>query len=840
MAGKALLVGAAVGSLEGVEYDVDAIQDLLKARGMSIDRVSKQDATRANILEAYERLIATVEPGEAAVFYYSGHGGSTEAPTSQVPGPSLMDLQFIVPVDFPQSKPGDFRGITSVELSVLLARLTQRTDNATVILDCCHSGRMSRDPDLRVKAVDPQPYELLREHIDRLQREGLLDLGLLDSAGNSNAVRIVACAPDKAAYEYQGDEGHSIGMLTESLTLAMREAAGVRISWATVLDQVRRRVLTLEPAQRPGAEGPARRVLFETTPEEPLDSLRVTDLGDRRARLESAALLGVRRGDAFVVMPPDASDAADHSKKVADLTVTGTGSFSAVGTLTFAPGQSGLPLGARAYRVETAAAAMPVLLPGADPRAAQLAQAIAEAPLLRVAEPEDRWHARVVLGENGELTIEDRSGPLHAPRPGATGVQQVVQDLTALARATALRALTADSRWSLRAPIVLEWGRVEQDARQPLPTSGATIRVGEFVYISVRNTGQVPVYVSLVDIGVSGKISVLTDFAADGVALRAGEEYVYGFEDYDGVLTGVSPTWPEGLDAASARPETVLLLVTAAPHDISALAQDGVRGAVDSPLGALLRQISTGQRHRELGSAPPPAARYDVHVLDFELDPVPNEGGFLVDERADPAARLRAARTRGARRDAPATVAVRIDELIIHRNRALFGADVRLDAIVLTGSAGSARPSFRTRTERFSGIRNGEPLPLDRMLVYHGPAVDYLDIALWVCRDDRSTLDLGELLTGELANVEVQEALTKLGGAMTAVPYAAAAATAVGVGAVVVNLAFRLLRRSVSDVIGLYRGSRLADERFGAGRHPMDGVRRIQDFSLAYSIEEVS
>ena len=141
--GTALLIGAAVDGLPGVANDVGAMSIALHARGLAVVRCVGENATRAGIIAAYERLIADTGAGDAAaVVYYSGHGGWARSPDSgggDLPAP--RDLQFIVPTDYRASAPGEFRGITSVELSALLARLTGKTRNVTAMFDCCHQSR---------------------------------------------------------------------------------------------------------------------------------------------------------------------------------------------------------------------------------------------------------------------------------------------------------------------------------------------------------------------------------------------------------------------------------------------------------------------------------------------------------------------------------------------------------------------------------------------------------------------------------------------------------------------------------------------------------------------------
>ncbi|MEY9861170.1 hypothetical protein ABH935_006810 [Catenulispora sp. GAS73] len=854
MPGRALLIGGALEQLTGVDNDIAAMKEALEERGLTVEPefvLTGKSATRAAILDAYERLISLAVPGEPSVVYYSGHGGralpppaaASAASAAAEPEPEPMDLQFIVPYDFDQSGPGDFRGITSVELSVLQSRLTERTDNVVSIFDCCHSSRMSRIQFKPKRTGHVTSYEELSSHIARMEAEGLRS-GLARSAGNHRAVRIVACAPEELAYEYPGVGGKRIGIMTEALTMALHAAGQEKVSWASLLDGVRFRVSTLVFGQRPEAEGPSRRLLFETTEDDHLDSLPVRDIGGSRLQLDCAPLLGVRLGDVFAIVSPS-------EDTIGELTVDAVGPLFAQGPLTFVNGATPVPTGSRAVRVKASAPKLVVSIPTDAPHSTELRSAVQNSALLRVAEGDEPFAAQLWIDEDGGVTVADRVGALHAPRPGTAAARaNAVSDLERLARAEALRTLDADSSWALGAKVTYEWGLVEDGRRRPSPDAGAVVRTGQKVYISVRTHNDAPVYVTLVDIGVAGGVTVLTQFAPSGfrLSLDDQQEYVFGYEPVRRVLEGAALDWPSGLAPVNSRTETVLAFVTEQPQDFSALIQHEITsrlpGAPISPLTAVVDQVAAGG-DRDLPGARGVAGRYDVRKIDFELEPASGPG-FLVEEVSVPGPagllpRDTVRPTGPTGPTVPTAVAVRLDELVIHRNRARFGGtDVRVDAIVLTGAEGSPQPAFRARTQRFSRIRDGEPLPLDRMLVFHGPVVDYLDIALWVSRDSDGAVDLGELLSDEVSAFEMQEALAKAGGAMTGLPYAAAAAAMVGVGAIVVNVAYRLLRGTVSDVIGLYRGSRLAAEAFGVGRHPAEGARRVQDFSLAYSIDDVS
>lgn len=848
MARKALLIGSQTGELSGVENDIESMAAVLDRWGFASTRCVAANACRAGILDAYERLIADARPDDAVVVYYSGHGGYGRrrgADNGRRPG---MALQFIVPTDIDESCAGDFRGIMSMELSIQLARLTEQTRNVTVVLDCCHAAHMCRDRQFAVKA---QPravsYDVLVDHVEGLQRRRR-DLDAFDiwaPPGNPWAVRVVACAPEQSAYEYTNAGGNRIGMLTDALVEALADAhsGGLRVSWSRVIERVRQRVLTYLPAQRPEAEGPAQRLLFETAEADAVATLPVLLSGDR-VSLEGAPLLGVRVGDEFAVMPPD-STGADDKTKVGDVAIDELHATVASGVLRLREPGLPVPLGARAYQTKAAAAAMPVRLPAGGAASAALAKAVERGPILRAAEPDEPCPVEVRAGGAGELTIWDRFGPLSAPQAAdPAGIEQVTRNLKRLAWAESLRHLAGDTAHALDIPIDVEFGLVNGGEAEPLPTSGAILYLGQRIYLRVRNNGKERVYVSLVDVGVSSKITILDTTTPSGQAVDPRTEYTFGWNELKRVLQGSKLTWPPGLAQALPRPETVIVLATSEPQHIRGLEQPGVRGSASffedgprSTLERLLDQIDHGGL-RDLTREAGPPVRYAVRTVDFELVPAPppvsEEPEFQVDDRPEPSVMLWSPKTA-----APAAVAVRLSDLVVHHNRAFRSADIRLDAIVLTTGT-DGQPLYAAQTERFSNIRDGETLPLDRMLIYHGPVVDYIDLAVWVSRDASGSLALADLMQEKLTHADVQMAMGQIGGILVGAPQAAMAVAAIGASAVLVNAAYHLLTGIVGHSIGLYRTTFLAGERFGIGRPVDQCTVRAQDFSFTYLVEDVS
>lgn len=155
-----LLIGIAaypegVRQLLGPVHDIDAIEDLLLGRpgiGMPAEQIKvtrlasarlgsptttrfKQqtlEPTRANIIQALRTLGSeAVGPQDRALIFFAGHGH--ELPWE---GTSIKHEALV---------PSDVKFIYDVELNALIAKITERTEDVTIILDCCNSAGVYRD-----------------------------------------------------------------------------------------------------------------------------------------------------------------------------------------------------------------------------------------------------------------------------------------------------------------------------------------------------------------------------------------------------------------------------------------------------------------------------------------------------------------------------------------------------------------------------------------------------------------------------------------------------------------------------------------------------------------------
>lgn len=853
MTKRALLVGSQTGGLTGVHGDVEVMEDALSGLGFHTTVAIEKDAAHDGILERYRGLIEDTRAGDAVVVYYSGHGGRQRNALATTDPEAPRWLHFIVPWDIDDRADERFRGVLAQELSLLQLQLTDRTPNVTTILDCCHSARMSRDPSMLPKA-DGQVAAFPWADLERRWAALKEDRRALDSAGDSNplAVRMVACSPDESAYELADTAiGGAHGALTATLVPILRSDRASSLTWREVLDLVRPAVLDLVPQQRPEVEGPLSRFMFSTETREVAGVLPVR-MESGVALLEAGDLLGIAEGDAYAIVAPGGDPAKPVATAVVDKLVGGAARLALDG---LAP--SGLPAGASAHPRQVALRARPVaVVPPTDPARAAVVEALATSPHVRVVDRTAGVMARVKIDSDGLRVLDAAGEPVHTSSRPATdeGFATVRRDLHKLARATHVRELSSGTGPAeLNDDVEISYARIAAGGVEvPLRASGEHLFRDDRVVVRLRNASTGNRYVSVLDIGIAGGVSIQTTSEPDGVTLAPGEVYEVGRNNL-GALEGLELYWPPTVPDGAPRPETFVTIVADAKvAGLRSLEQDGVpragpgTEAPASSLERLVNALAAGRRDaRPAGAtATEKQTRYRVHRFDFVLHPVgrsedAGEPEFEVDERPDPSFRLVTPRSAGA----PSRVAVRLKELTVHSNRSILSSSVRIDALVITAPPEGSGEPYRAATARFDRVKDGDRLPFDDLLVYEGAVGRFVDLAVWVARDDQRDLDLADLLTRETAGAEVKGAIAALG---MAAPQAAVVAASTAAVATIVRTGARVLDAVRGKGIGVYRTSLLSHQRFGAaahppgaGRHPEQGLIRAQDMSFAFEVVDL-
>lgn len=239
---RALLIGTTGGP------SLDEMEALLREiGGWCITRLEGEQTTRAEILAALARLEAAVDPRDAVLVHFVGHGGVVEI--RDLPPPLGGRLVFYLAVHRIDGE-SPFQPVLDIELSTALARIDRVCENVTAVLDCCYSARIVRGPSWELHESPPwlrTLAEQLRECADDWHR--ISHPRIVRLAGSSSLGR-----------------SFSAGSLTRGLVEVVREAQLQidRLTWDAVAHRVREQAIA-----RLGCEeqwvtlaGPRQRLLF--------------------------------------------------------------------------------------------------------------------------------------------------------------------------------------------------------------------------------------------------------------------------------------------------------------------------------------------------------------------------------------------------------------------------------------------------------------------------------------------------------------------------------------------------------------------------------------------------
>jgi len=280
--------------LEGCVNDVFLMSSLLQESGFEADDIRivlNERATARGIVERLEWLLDGTEDGQDRVFYYSGHG-------AQIPGYGVGEKvdrkdECLVAHDFDWSRE---HAVTDDQFYDLYSQLPYQTRFLT-ILDCCHSGGMTRDGAARVRGLTPpddirhrelkwnaaqqmwvaRDFSEVKENVsERKKRPALFgEAGDLSRLGRSAELRtdlrsfrrackdyghkgpfmpviFQACQEKQYSYEYRHGV-QSYGAFTYSLGLIVRmtRARKKKLNWSQLMNAIADKLADLRYDQTP-------------------------------------------------------------------------------------------------------------------------------------------------------------------------------------------------------------------------------------------------------------------------------------------------------------------------------------------------------------------------------------------------------------------------------------------------------------------------------------------------------------------------------------------------------------------------------------------------------------
>ncbi len=232
--------------LGGCVNDVVAIREVL-AKDASIElrdlTLSDRQATKDNIVQAFEEHLGKAGPDDVVLFYYSGHGTVEQADTSVWTAENDGRLEGLV-CYYNQGESSKFL-LADKELRYLLAELYAKTKaHIVTIFDCCHSGDNTRaslgEPVLKKR---PQfrsgfltfPQRKWEDFVfaKQFQPDYFKGKGIDIALPPGRYVQLAACESNESALETRGH-----GVLTAHLLDALKQTGG-NLSYRDLMSRIR-------------------------------------------------------------------------------------------------------------------------------------------------------------------------------------------------------------------------------------------------------------------------------------------------------------------------------------------------------------------------------------------------------------------------------------------------------------------------------------------------------------------------------------------------------------------------------------------------------------------------
>jgi len=651
--------------LHGCVNDAEAMAALLEDRfGFPPDTTTllrNEEADQQGIRDAAEALIAATGPDDVVVVLYSGHG-SQRSSADPTEGDGLDET--IVPHDSGR-RPNPNLDIADKEINGWVRRLNAKTANLTLIFDCCHSGTITRDafgetgrsvePDLRpvaemglveAPADGAGPASDVREADTDRGPSGWLPIF-------GRYVLIAGCMDAELSHEMEVGEGDA-AVAHGALTYFLGQELAAAQPGTTYRDAFERASIGVSSRygdQHPQMEGDARdRELFGTRDIAPLRFVPVSEGTDGQVTLGGGAIHGLAAGSEWDVYPEstkrvEGPDGAGGPERLGRVRVDRVGALSSTATLLEETTAGAVVPGSRAVEAVHAFPDQRLAVEVPDPGSPSMPEpepvagiraAVEASPLLRAADehtaelrvylvpardtagpgdpvpqlPQVASPSWVVVGRDGRLAT-----PVHREdEPGASEV--VVENLEKLARyRRGLALANPDPAATLLGKVdfaLMTRGPDGSWADATPASAGGQIEYaeGDPVAFRIVNHHTEPVYVTVLDFGLTGRIAQVHPPGGAADRLDPGLEIRVGVEPGRELPLEFPADFPFVAEPGQAAPveglETLKLVATTGrPVDFDLLLQEGVRGADDeddaeSPISLLLSMALRGQGSRDV------------------------------------------------------------------------------------------------------------------------------------------------------------------------------------------------------------------------------------------------
>ncbi|MCY2991033.1 MAG: caspase family protein [Planctomycetota bacterium] len=655
--------------LVGCVHDAQLMQSILVNRfgfpAENVRMLTDGEATQAGIRSAFQRLLDETGTDDVVVVFYAGHG--SQMTDREGDEPDGLD-ETIVPHDSGRD-PQPNRDITDDELYFVVLELSKKTPHITLIFDSCHSATITRDvfgvgsrsipaDERGVEDLPPSPIADKTPLVlgSNLGPSGWLPLG-------SRYVLLAGCRAEESSFEHRlHQDGQELvhGALTFFLARELSHAE-TGSTYRDVFERVSSQVTVAHSRQHPQIEGTLDRELFGTRDIAPMRFVAITGRIGSQVTLAAGGAQGLTVNSAWAIYASGVKQIPENAVRLGRVQITKVGAVTSEATIE-SESQPGIIVeGTRAVEESRCQASMKLAVEVVAPDgyradAEQLRNLIQQYLLLELA-PAGAAAVRVyvvapretagqqdavpqlgpvthatwaVVGQDGKLIMP----PHRVDEQNAVGI--VCDNLEKICRyENALQLENPDRSNELDGQIEFvikrqrsdgQWVPAEADATG----AGVTFEEGDRLAFTMTNKYRQPLYITLLDFGLTGCIDQAYPHRGASEALAPGRTVTIGERAGEELELVFPDNFPFVADPAEQTPaegtEHLKLFVTTAPADFSSLLQAGVRDAAKdarataNPLEQLLEFAMVGGGTRELKPVKrPPAEQWTTVTRSFSL-----------------------------------------------------------------------------------------------------------------------------------------------------------------------------------------------------------------------------
>lgn len=214
--------------LRGCVNDIEQVREFLAVRvpdGVVEKVLFDDEATRAAVMGGIRDHLGRAGPGDVALFWFCGHGGEEPVPDGYWHTEPGGYLQTLVCADSRTPGPdgGRVPDLVDKELGVLLDEVAAGGSHVVVVLDSCHSGGATRDPEVTLRGLGRAPDRL---PVSSFLPEWTRTVGGIDGDGRGQShVLLAACRPHERASE-QPIDGRIHGVFSHALLRVLKTLEG--------------------------------------------------------------------------------------------------------------------------------------------------------------------------------------------------------------------------------------------------------------------------------------------------------------------------------------------------------------------------------------------------------------------------------------------------------------------------------------------------------------------------------------------------------------------------------------------------------------------------------------